>query len=334
MMVIWIKNDERWSNRAHSFFESLKRFVHVEVRGCDTTEQCISLIEGLPAKKFFIFHQIINCSKINNLPDLLRLPEVIKRFAFLSVGDAPFWKVQFKGFLAEFPVPIVNLTGARREDDTIAGWGFIPPIDDLSVFGDTPFEERSSEFRFVGALRAERQGFLSRFRRCASVNYVLQKDCKYSSHDGSFRTVEEFPSEFLGDLSSQLEWGDYLRDIGNYKYSLVPLGNGHTWRFLESMAAGSLVISDDISHLRFSGDYFSEGHNYLSVGKNLEHVEEIVCLCKEQPDRVRLIAERGQETFVKHFLLSQNIVPRFTLFPILEDLNSVLGQSVFQFIKV
>lgn len=342
MMVIWIKNDERFSVRAHPFFESLKRFGNVEVRGCDTIEQCIPLLEGLPAKRFLIFYQVIDhFVAIKGLPNLLRLPEVLERFVLLSVGDLPFRRKVVRGdatgLVDEFPkvskVPIVNLTGAGVGDKTIAGWGFVPMINNLSVFGDVPFEERNSEFRFVGAVRVDRQKFLRRFREHAPVSYDLQKGLKYNRHDGSFRFDENFPDEFLDDLSPQLEWNEYLRDMGGHKYSLAPLGFGHTFRFLESMAAGSLVISDDISHLRFSRDYFFEGYNYLSVGKNLERIEEIVYLCKEQPDKARLIAERGQKTFVKHFLFSQNSVPRSTLVPILEDLNGVLGQSVFQLIK-
>lgn len=309
--IYWISYDNKVDYRSQHFFNSIESFTDVKVKKLNS----VRLLNHYGQHLIFL-QTISTCiHKLRKEIPILKKKRLLQKSFILSVDDIPFYENN--------PIPVIDLTGSQGKH--IAGYGFTPNIEGLEHLGENPFKERMNEFRFFGSLHGQpRRSFLRKLHQSCKTNYSVMKGVDFKN--------KKLPMFFKKFISEPLSFDKYLYDMSLYKFSLVPKGFGHTFRFLESMAMGSVVISDDISDLHFCKDFFTEGHDYLSVGKNFTNLKEVISLCGKP--EVESIARNGRETYLKHFSIKRGCLPLSTISPILSDINASIGHKFFQPLKL
>jgi hypothetical protein len=317
--IYWIKNNTHFSPRVRNLMNSIERFTDVVV------EECANLNElKIDSENFIVFFQIVPDHSVENLIEILKMPDLQKKVVIVSVGDKPFYDHdvgEASELIKEIECPVINVTGARHNDNTIAGYGFMHENMPESV-NLLPFEKKISKFNFAGSLIGdERCLLLTKFKQLAPTNFNLQKT----------HVDQNIPEILIPDLSPKADFFKYMENMEKFKFSLVPLGYGHTFRFLESMSAGSLIIAKDLSNLRFNKPYFFKpGFNYVVVRDDLADVEDIINMCLERPE-LSEIAQNGKNTYLKYFSTTKGCLPFITIGAMLKELNHKIGKQFFRY---
>lgn len=288
-VVYRVMNDPYFSPRSEIFFNTLKRMRFLEIRECSSVLE----IKENKDERCLVFFEVVACHGLHGLPRFLKEnPYFSDKMVLMCLDDVPPHKEW-----VHVEVPILNMNGALRRKGTIAGYGFIPHIrkSEFPDFSsDVRFEERNDKFCFAGAIRVDRRyNWLIDFMKKAEVEYAIQEDIPV-------------PKVLKPFIRPRLGWKDYFNSMESHKFSLSPLGHGHTFRVLESMAAGALVVVDDISHLKFNKRYFVEGENYLATGRRMEKIDEVLKICRDT-ERAKRIALNGRETYQRHFHLRDDL---------------------------
>jgi hypothetical protein len=298
MDVYWIENDPFFSHRSIPLIRSLEAYTNAKIHKLLNVD---ALIDESPKGRFLILLQHVSSkSAFDDMPKL-RCHKIAHKSIIMAVDDTPF-SIKTKR-------PAIDLTGGGSSGNIIPGYGFVPlELEGKEHFGMFEFNERKSVFGFTGALHGStRARFLLKFQRLASVNYTIQQGVEN----------KPVPKKLKADLSEKLVYEFYLEDMSRHKFSLVPKGFGHTFRFLESMAMGCVAIVEDISNLKFCKDVFKDGEHYLSVKNNMT---QVIQRCKDNKEMQR-IANNGRETYLRYFSTKNGSLPIDTVAPIIKSLG-------------
>lgn len=306
--------DGRLTYRSSQFYACCERYCrNIQL----IRPKRLSFVNDLPSRPqdYLIFVNFSHEYPHTVYPLLARY-DLLGRTVVVGVEDVPL-RIAWGGEAA-----ILELTGQAADQDEhhVPGWGFVPEIPP-TVAPAIPFEKKSPVYYFRGRLHGiSRVKFLAQIRERqlhTKIIAQLPDDAITHDHDVRLDMLERCCDCLVNRPAPPY---DYLTELNRYRFCLSPLGYGHTYRILEGMAMGCLVVVDQVQHLRFCRDFFRPGENCLETGDNCQQLDLALARC-EDTAQVAEIAANGKQTFDRYFRCVHGTLPSVTFLPMIRQLD-------------